>query len=361
MKLQKVYKTKLNFCDLAGSEKLSVDEDIEVNHLKELKSINLSLTTLGKVIYAMAQGKSSYIPYRESKLTRFLQDSIGKNSKTWLIATVSPTVETFDETLNTLKFADQAIKIKVKALNHSIEIKESEKIDELQKEVEYLKELLNLKRNGNPDDLHRQLYILKKENVKLKKIAVGQGAVPRNLLTSSLNTPISTARHPLLGIGALDSLDVSKEFRSPAEQANEARANNRYDRYINGEKLENTSKFIDQHDSGVFKNSKTTGVTTSRNRIFSREGRGSKDLQYAGAKVLAGNYKYDPTNLHQPDVIPVRIRSLNKIDNKTGSIAHNIVQQQLIDRSLKGNKESEKRLNYLNDLEKRMKAGFKYS
>jgi hypothetical protein len=97
-KLQKIYKTKLNFCDLAGSEKIGIDENLNLNHLRELKSINLSLSTLGKVIYCMAHKKKSYIPYRESKLTRFLQDSIGKNSNTWLIATVSPTVETFDET-----------------------------------------------------------------------------------------------------------------------------------------------------------------------------------------------------------------------------------------------------------------------
>lgn len=50
-KQQKIYKTKLNFCDLAGSEKISIEENLEANHLKELKSINLSLATLGKVIY----------------------------------------------------------------------------------------------------------------------------------------------------------------------------------------------------------------------------------------------------------------------------------------------------------------------
>ena len=83
---------------MAGSEKISNDERLEVNHLKELKSINLSLSTLGKVINCMAANKTSYIPYRESKLTRFLQDSIGNNSNTWLIATVSPTVATYDET-----------------------------------------------------------------------------------------------------------------------------------------------------------------------------------------------------------------------------------------------------------------------
>jgi len=94
---------------LLDLNKIGIDENLlqennilptqnKVGHLNELKSINLSLTTLGKVIYSLAQNKSSYIPYRESKLTRLLQDSIGKNSNTWLIATVSPTVATFDET-----------------------------------------------------------------------------------------------------------------------------------------------------------------------------------------------------------------------------------------------------------------------
>jgi hypothetical protein len=237
-KLQKIYKTKLNFWDLAGSEKISIDENLEANHMKELKSINLSLATLGKVIYWMAQNKTSYIPYRESKLTRFLQDSIGKNSKTWLIATVSPTLETFDETLNTLKFADQAMKIKVQTTHNSIEFKESEKIDELQKEVNYLKELLNLKRNGNPDDVHRQLYMLKKENSKLKKIAVINNLVPRNFLTgvSSLPSVVSTARGPRPQFEGFDSTDISRDLKN-LQFMRYNKENKRYEGYLNGQKL----------------------------------------------------------------------------------------------------------------------------
>lgn len=63
------------------------------------------------------------------------------------------------------------MKIKAIVQSHSIEFRESEKITELQKEVAYLKELLNLKRSGNTEDVHRQLYMLKKENSKLKQIA----------------------------------------------------------------------------------------------------------------------------------------------------------------------------------------------
>jgi kinesin family member 5 len=101
-------RAKLNLCDLAGSEKINKDEEMEAKHLLELKTINLSLTTLGKCISSLSKksrgglvpihsvqsfskkSKKEHIPYRESKLTRLLQDSLGGNTKTCLIATISP-------------------------------------------------------------------------------------------------------------------------------------------------------------------------------------------------------------------------------------------------------------------------------
>jgi hypothetical protein len=64
---------KLNLCDLAGSEKIGKEESMDAQHLLELKTINLSLSSLGKVISALAQGKKAqHIPYRDSKITRLL-------------------------------------------------------------------------------------------------------------------------------------------------------------------------------------------------------------------------------------------------------------------------------------------------
>lgn len=89
-------KAKLSFCDLAGSEKLDKESSSE-KYLKELKTINLSLTTLGKVISALAKNRvknktkskthnvkpfREYVPYRESNLTRILKDSLGGNTNT---------------------------------------------------------------------------------------------------------------------------------------------------------------------------------------------------------------------------------------------------------------------------------------
>ena len=80
---------KLSLIDLAGSEKLA-KTGATGQTMEEGKKINLSLTTLGNVINALTDGKSAFIPYRNSKLTRVLQESLGGNSKTTLIVTASP-------------------------------------------------------------------------------------------------------------------------------------------------------------------------------------------------------------------------------------------------------------------------------
>jgi hypothetical protein len=108
-----IRRSKLNLADLAGSEKINKQEEYRVNHVQELRNINLSLTTLGKVIYQLANAMNkgidnAHIPFRESKLTRILTDSFGGGTKTLLIATVSPTSQSIEETMMTLKFADRA-------------------------------------------------------------------------------------------------------------------------------------------------------------------------------------------------------------------------------------------------------------
>lgn len=102
---------KLYLVDLAGSEKIS-KTGAEGKVLDEAKKINTSLTTLGKVINALTDGKSTHIPYRESKLTRVLQESLGGNSKTSLIVTCSPHPNNLAETLSSLRFGISAKKIK---------------------------------------------------------------------------------------------------------------------------------------------------------------------------------------------------------------------------------------------------------
>jgi kinesin family protein 3/17 len=104
---------KLHLVDLAGSERQS-KTGATGDRLKEATKINLSLSALGNVISALVDGKSSHIPYRDSKLTRLLQDSLGGNARTLMIATLSPASYNYDETVSTLRYANRAKNIKNK-------------------------------------------------------------------------------------------------------------------------------------------------------------------------------------------------------------------------------------------------------
>merc|ERR1719347_913789 len=134
---------KMSLIDLAGSEKGAVTGN-KGARFREGSNINKSLLALGNCINALADG-SKYIPYRNSKLTRLLKDSIGGNCRTVMIANVSPSSETFEDTFNTLKYADRAKKIKINLkknlLNVDFHVKEYAKIvEDLRGEITVLKE-----------------------------------------------------------------------------------------------------------------------------------------------------------------------------------------------------------------------------
>ncbi|CAM9638234.1 unnamed protein product, partial [Choristocarpus tenellus] len=99
---------KLNLVDLAGSEKMDTSMSISRAHLNELRSINQSLSALGNVVAALADHNRAHIPYRDSKLTRLLQDSLGGNTRTTIIACVASSSQQINETISTLNFADRA-------------------------------------------------------------------------------------------------------------------------------------------------------------------------------------------------------------------------------------------------------------
>uniref|UniRef100_A0A7N8WQA5 Kinesin-like protein n=1 Tax=Mastacembelus armatus TaxID=205130 RepID=A0A7N8WQA5_9TELE len=109
--------SKLHLVDLAGSERQKKTK-AEGDRLKEGISINRGLLSLGNVISALGDEskKNAFVPYRDSKLTRLLQDSLGGNSHTLMIACVSPADSNMEETINTLRYADRARKIKNKPI-----------------------------------------------------------------------------------------------------------------------------------------------------------------------------------------------------------------------------------------------------
>lgn len=103
---------KLNLVDLAGSERQQKTQ-AENQRLKEAIRINHSLSALGNVITALVDGRS-HVPYRDSKLTRILQDSLGGTTKTLMIAAISPADYNYAESMQTLRYANRAKTIKNK-------------------------------------------------------------------------------------------------------------------------------------------------------------------------------------------------------------------------------------------------------
>jgi hypothetical protein len=140
---------KLNLVDLAGSERQS-KTGASGDRLKEGCKINLSLSALGNVISALVDGKGKHIPYRDSKLTRLLQDSLGGNTKTLMMAAVSPADYNYDETLSTLRYANRAKNIKNKP-----KINEDPKdamLREYKAQIDQLKAILEAQAAGQPLD-----------------------------------------------------------------------------------------------------------------------------------------------------------------------------------------------------------------
>lgn len=130
---------KLNLVDLAGSERQG-KTGATGDRLKEATKINLSLSALGNVISALVDGKSKHIPYRDSKLTRLLQDSLGGNTKTLMLAALSPAADNYEETLSTLRYANRAKNIKNKPTIN--EDPKDAMLRQLQEEIELLKSQL---------------------------------------------------------------------------------------------------------------------------------------------------------------------------------------------------------------------------
>ncbi|XP_065653153.1 kinesin-like protein KIF21A isoform X1 [Hydra vulgaris] len=167
---------KFNFVDLAGSERLK-RTGATGDRAKEGISINQGLLSLGNVISALGDKtkRGSHVPYRDSKLTRLLQDSLGGNSRTLMIACCSPSDRDFMETLNTLKYANRARNIKNKVIVN--QDKASKQIALLRQEIQQITlELMEYKQgkrvaDGSGEhmsDTFQELNMLRSENETLR-------------------------------------------------------------------------------------------------------------------------------------------------------------------------------------------------
>uniref|UniRef100_A0A915HMF8 Kinesin motor domain-containing protein n=1 Tax=Romanomermis culicivorax TaxID=13658 RepID=A0A915HMF8_ROMCU len=166
-----VLTSKFHFVDLAGSERLK-RTGATGDRAKEGININSGLLALGNVISALgdASKKSLHVPYRDSKLTRLLQDSLGGNSRTLMIACISPSDIDFVETLNTLKYANRARNIKNKVVVN--QDRSSKLIHELRIKIQQLEtELMEFRQGKRVNDVDGNdcLSDVHLENVMLTK------------------------------------------------------------------------------------------------------------------------------------------------------------------------------------------------
>ncbi|KAM6230515.1 kinesin-like protein KIF27 [Porphyrio hochstetteri] len=149
--------SKFHFVDLAGSERVTKTGNTG-ERFKESVQINTGLLALGNVISALGDPKrrSVHVPYRDAKITRILKDSLGGNAKTVMITCVSPSSSDFDESLNSLKYANRAKNIRNKpVVNHN---PEQDRIDEMELEIRLLREALQNQQVGNqrPQNLDQE-------------------------------------------------------------------------------------------------------------------------------------------------------------------------------------------------------------
>ncbi|NWW44046.1 KIF4 protein, partial [Pedionomus torquatus] len=220
------FHSKLHLVDLAGSERQKKTK-AEGDRLKEGININRGLLCLGNVISALGDEnkKGGFVPYRDSKLTRLLQDSLGGNSHTLMIACVSPADSNLEETLNTLRYADRARKIKNKPIVNLDP--QAAELHNLKQQVQQLQVLLLQAHGGtlpvsinsmapseNLQSLMEKNQSLMEENQKLSRglsEAAGQTAqmLERIILTEQENEKMN-AKLEQLQQHAVCKLDLQK-------------------------------------------------------------------------------------------------------------------------------------------------------
>ncbi|KAI8646561.1 P-loop containing nucleoside triphosphate hydrolase protein [Parasitella parasitica] len=169
-KITKTLESKFHFVDLAGSERLKKTNAVG-DRAKEGISINSGLLALGNVISALgdeSKRQQQHIPYRNSKLTRLLQDSLGGNSQTLMLACVSPADSNANETLSTLKYANRA-----KNITNTVVLNQHQSItDILKEEIAHLKEEMRIN-DAFIKEVHLELDDLRAKNTALESLIYG--------------------------------------------------------------------------------------------------------------------------------------------------------------------------------------------
>ncbi|GLT38881.1 hypothetical protein SLA2020_130990 [Shorea laevis] len=269
---------KLNLVDLAGSENIS-RSGARDSRAREAGEINKSLLTLGRVINALVE-HSAHIPYRDSKLTRLLRDSLGGKTKTCIIATISPSAHSLEETLSTLDYAYRAKNIKNRPEANQ-KMSKAVLLKDLYLEIEKMKEDVRAARDKNGVYIPHERYAQEEAEKKARIERIEQ-------LENDLNLSEKQAEsfHELYLIEQEQKSDIEKELK---------------DCQINLEK--SNKAFLDlqeKHRAAIFtikeKEFIISKLLCSENALIQRAKELRVDLQNASEDISALFTKLDDKN-----------------------------------------------------------------
>ena len=288
--------SKIKLCDLAGSERYDSRESYKKLHFNEMCNINKSLLVLGNVIHSLGQISSNikakspnknkkngktFAPYKDSKLTQILEDSIGGNSVTYLIANISPCTENFEETISTLKFADRAHSIMSEVSMNQLENKDesvnNKEFNKLRDELFQLKQLLNIRRKrGTLEPIQEELLKLKDENTQLKKFLGGENNVNKiqelmienNNLRKEIKNLRNINQNLKNEINSKPNSQISSEFNDNLKNNFSAKKKSKVnnDIYLNN-KSSSLKNLNNNNKNGYIKTTANDVITTPKNNI----------------------------------------------------------------------------------------------
>ncbi|KAI3880809.1 hypothetical protein MKX03_034710, partial [Papaver bracteatum] len=190
----------MHLVDLAGSERVNKSE-VTGDRLKEAQHINKSLSALGDVIASLAQ-KNAHVPYRNSKLTQLLQDSLGGQAKTLMFVHISPEMDAIGETISTLKFAERVATVELGVAKKNKE--GGGEVKELKEQIASLKAALARKDGGSAEHLQPS-----SPDRHMIKACVSSPLYPNKQFGGDMLGGNSNRRQPMEDVGNLESWNNS--------------------------------------------------------------------------------------------------------------------------------------------------------